>query len=48
MNAIFALIVFFAIYMVGAITHENDMARNCERSGNAGAWVNEIKCEAAK
>ena len=32
-------------FLLGSFSHENDMANNCARDGNAHAWFNEIKCE---
>lgn len=47
MKALFTTICFVAIFLIGALAHENDMARNCAKTGNANAWINEIKCEAS-
>lgn len=49
MNHAVVLIVWGMIcFFLGTFSHENDMARNCARDGDAHAWFNEIKCEKSK
>jgi len=41
---IWAIFAFF----LGAFAHEGDLARNYAESGDAQAWVYEIRCECLK
>ena len=44
MKIIYPALILFGFFL-GAVAHENDMARNCARDGAAGAWFHEIACE---
>lgn len=35
----------FVCFLIGAISHEGDMKRNCEKTGNAKAWFVDISCK---
>lgn len=41
-------ICFIVGCFMGACAHERDMARNFEKTGNAGAWFHDISCEEAR
>jgi len=48
MRTVYLIILTMSVFMLGAISHENDMANNCAKTGNASAWINDIQCEQAK
>ena len=43
-SAFLLFVIFVITFFFGAYFHENDMARNFHKNGDAGAWFNEIKC----
>jgi hypothetical protein len=45
MKTLYIIICVVSIFTIGALAHERDMANNCAKTGNASAWLNEIKCE---
>lgn len=48
MNLFLLIILIFAIFTVGAITHEQDIYRACAKYGKSRSamWTRSINCEA--
>lgn len=45
-----ALIWTIVIWLLSAVAHENDIAKECRKSGIAhySSWINDIKCSEMK
>ena len=43
LKTVVIVIIFFGIYLIGAIAHEADLSRNFKECGDAKAWIFKIK-----
>jgi len=43
MSILMSILAFVAVWVLSAVAHEADMARNFKKTGDAKAWFFEIK-----
>ena len=44
LSILIGTLLLWGVFLGGAVSHESDMARNFQETGDAKAWFHDIKC----